>query len=76
MNSIKAQLQEKCNQYIAQKSALITRAMSDAKEAANNETKSTAGDKHETARAAMQFEQEKLSGQLIEIDRLHMIMQN
>jgi transcription elongation GreA/GreB family factor len=35
-----------------------------ATESANNETKSSAGDKHETARAMMQLEQEKLSYQL------------
>lgn len=75
MNSIKEQLFNKCNEYIAQKSELITKAMSDAKEAANNETKSTAGDKHETGRASMQLEQETLSGQLAEIDKLHEAMQ-
>lgn len=38
--------------------------MATATESANNETKSSAGDKHETARAMMQLEQEKLSYQL------------
>ncbi len=33
-------------------------------EGAKNDSKSTAGDKHETARAMMQIEQEKLSNQL------------
>lgn len=33
-------------------------------ESAANETKSTAGDKHDTSRSMMQLEQEKLSGQL------------
>lgn len=32
-----------------------------------NETKSSVGDKHETARARMQFEQEKLKYQLLEL---------
>lgn len=36
-------------------------------DAVNNETKSTAGDKHETGRAMMQLEQEKLSAQLNEL---------
>jgi len=39
-------------------------ALASVNEAANNETKSTAGDKHETAKAMMQLEQEKLSKQL------------
>ena len=34
---------------------------------ANNETKSSAGDKHETSRAMMQLEQEKLSKQIAEL---------
>lgn len=37
-------------------------------EAANNETKSSAGDKHETSRAMMQLEQEKLGKQLKELE--------
>lgn len=41
--------------------------MANATESANNETKSSAGDKHETARAMMQLEQEKLSHQLKEL---------
>lgn len=41
-------------------------AIDSARESANNEQKSTAGDKHDTARAMAQFEQEKLSKQLSE----------
>lgn len=41
--------------------------MIQATESANNETKSSAGDKHETARAMMQLEQEKLGHQLKEV---------
>jgi transcription elongation GreA/GreB family factor len=36
-------------------------------EAIQNETKSTAGDKHETSRAMMQLEREKLGNQLKEL---------
>ncbi len=39
-------------------------AIKSAQESANSEQKSTAGDKHDTARAMAQFEQEKLSKQL------------
>lgn len=41
-------------------------AIDSARESANSEQKSTAGDKHDTARAMAQFEQEKLSKQLSE----------
>lgn len=40
------------------------------KEALSSETKSSAGDKHETGRAMAQLEQEKLSKQLLETKRL------
>ncbi len=38
----------------------INRALRSAKDARNKETKSTAGDKHETGRAMMQIEEDKL----------------
>ena len=37
-------------------------------DAGNNETKSTAGDKHETGKAMMQLEQEKLGKQLVALE--------
>lgn len=43
-------------------------ALKEVTEAGNNETKSTAGDKHETGRAMMQLEQEKLGKQLQEAE--------
>ncbi|MDX2172498.1 MAG: 3-oxoacyl-ACP synthase [Bacteroidota bacterium] len=53
-----------CNVLLQQKIADLNAALNSVNEAANNETKSTAGDKHETAKAMMQLEQEKLSNQL------------
>ena len=41
-----------------------------AQEAANDDTKSTAGDKHETGRAMMHLEREKGEMQLIEAEKL------
>jgi hypothetical protein len=65
------QLKEKiyayCHQIIDKKIEDIRSAYENATESANNETKSTAGDKHETARAMMQLEQEKLGNQLKEL---------
>lgn len=48
----------------------LQREFDDLRESLLSETKSTAGDKHETGRAMAQLEQEKLSGQLIESRRL------
>lgn len=42
----------------------LQKAIKDSQNAANNETKSTAGDKHDTARSMMQIEVEKLSKQM------------
>ncbi len=53
-----------CKLLLQQKITDLNAALNSVNEAANNETKSTAGDKHETAKAMMQLEQEKLSKQL------------
>ena len=51
-------------QELSNKIELLQRAFNDLKSALTSESKSTAGDKHETGRAMAQLEQEKLSGQL------------
>lgn len=48
----------------------LNAALNDALDATANETKSTAGDKHETGRAMAQLEQEKLGSQLGEAHKL------
>lgn len=55
-----------CKSLIDTKIAELQLALNAATEAANNETKSSVGDKHETARAMMQLEQEKITKQLNE----------
>lgn len=44
----------------------LQQVLADLKESGANETKSTAGDKHETALAMLQLEQEKVRNQLAE----------
>lgn len=44
--------------------------MRNAQAAANDETKSSAGDKYETGRAMMHLEKEKLAGQLMEAGKM------
>lgn len=77
-----------CNVLLQQKITNLHTALNSVNEAAGNETKSTAGDKHETAKAMMQLEQEKLSNQLsilksqlnelqkIQVDTQHNIIGN
>lgn len=62
--SLKERLFLHCENLIAEKVQSLKIALSQITESANNETKSSAGDKHETARAMMQLEQEKLSRQI------------
>ena len=59
-----------CEVLVAKRVTDIQDAMAVSREAANNETKSSAGDKYETTRAMMHFELEKLSGQLSEAEKL------
>lgn len=49
---------------VKRKIQLLQQTLNDLKESASNETKSTAGDKHETALAMLQIEQENTSRQL------------
>ncbi|NJM26706.1 MAG: 3-oxoacyl-ACP synthase [Bacteroidia bacterium] len=61
---LKAALLALCGDKLREKEASILEAMRQAREALGSETKSTAGDKHETGRAMIQLEQEQLSQQL------------
>ena len=51
-------------QMVLDKIAMLQQSLLDLKESSSNETKSTAGDKHETALAMLQIDQEKTSLQL------------
>lgn len=64
---MKQKIYNHCLQILNTKIEALNSALASATESANNETKSSAGDKHETARAMMQLEQEKLSKQLTEL---------
>ncbi len=63
---LKFQLYTKCVEYVEQRLSHIQSAIDAATESGNDETKSSAGDKHETGRAMMQLEQEKNAKQLHE----------
>lgn len=51
-------------QLVNDKVSRLQRVLADLKESGSNETKSTAGDKHETALAMLQIEQANTRGQL------------
>ena len=67
---IKQQLHSKCFEIAQQRVMSLSTIIQEAQDAANNETKSSAGDKHETGRAMAQLEQEKNAVQLSEALKL------
>ena len=71
---IKHHLLAHCQQYVNQRLKTVTLAMNEVRQALGEETKSTAGDKHETGRAMMQLEQEKLSVQMAEVQQLQLVL--
>ncbi len=74
MNNIKAQLHEYCTRYIDERILHAQQAIRSAQESANDDTKSSAGDKYETGRAMMQQEIEKHTVQLAEAQRLKQVL--
>ena len=64
INNLKTKLHEFAYQLLTDKINENKEAITVLKESVGNETKSSAGDKHETARAMMHLEQEKVMKQL------------
>ena len=63
-HSFKAKVHKFCAAEVKWRIESITKQLEEARASGNNETKSSAGDKHETGRAMAQLEQESLSKQL------------
>lgn len=66
LSSIKIALHQRCLELAEERIASLQHILKEAQQAANNETKSSAGDKHETGRSMAQLETEKLTAQLSE----------
>ncbi|MGW9684488.1 3-oxoacyl-ACP synthase [Flagellimonas sp. 2504JD1-5] len=75
MDNIKEQLLNFCWESIEEKAARLKKRSTELQESLGSETKSSAGDKHETGRAMVQLEQEKLGNQLMELDKTKAILQ-
>ena len=73
MQIIKQQLFEACQNYVRVKEKTVKEIISSNQNALQSETKSSAGDKHETGRAMLQLEMEKAGQQLAVIDQMKMI---
>lgn len=70
MTALKQQLYSQCLAYVQQRVSDYQEAILGAQNAANEETKSSAGDKYETGRAMAQLEIEKNTAQLAEAKKL------
>lgn len=66
----KIEVHNACGEIVRNKKAEIQEELNALREASNNETKSTAGDKHETGKVMVQLAQENLGKQLLEVEKL------
>ena len=65
--TLKETLLSKCHEFIDERHQRIQRTIDEIKVSLQSETKSSAGDKHETGRAMLQLEREKAGQQLKKI---------
>ena len=72
---IKEVLYNTCQTFLDSRLEVIQHAILDIQNALQSETKSSAGDKHETGRAMLQLEREKAGQQLSEIQKLQETLQ-
>ena len=63
-----------CDIYVQERIDRAQSAIAEAQKAANNESKSSAGDKYETGRAMMHLEKEKHASQLSEAVKLKQVL--
>ncbi|MGX1927949.1 3-oxoacyl-ACP synthase [Flagellimonas sp. 2504JD4-2] len=75
MVNIKQQLLNFCWDSLDEKTSRLKKRSAELQESLGSETKSSAGDKHETGRAMVQLEQEKLGKQLLELDKTRALLQ-
>lgn len=71
---IKAHLLEQCKLALEKRYQAVNKILADIKVSLESETKSSAGDKHETGRAMLQLEREKAGNQLAAINREKQIL--
>lgn len=72
--NIKTQLLQLCTTSLNTRLQSVLAVIEDIKQSLQSETKSSAGDKHETGRAMLQLEREKAGHQLAEIEKTKQIL--
>ncbi len=68
--SIKEKLYQECVLYVEKREQTIKEIINSNQKALLSETKSSAGDKHETGRAMLQLEMEKASQQIVVVQQM------
>ncbi|MCB4798230.1 GreA/GreB family elongation factor [Neotamlana laminarinivorans] len=71
---IKAKLLQLCKASLEIRLQSVLAVINDLKQSLQSETKSSAGDKHETGRAMLQLEREKAGHQLAEIEKTKQVL--
>lgn len=74
MNNLKQELFIQCQAFVDSRLKAIQKTIGEIQESLTSETKSSAGDKHETGRAMLQLEREKAGHQLSEIEKLNQLL--
>jgi len=73
-DTLKNEAYNYCGQFVAERLGRIQRQIKELETALTSETKSSAGDKHETGRAMIQLEREKLGQQLSELEKTQQLL--
>ena len=73
--TLKQKIYDHCLQVISRKINALQEVLAGLKESGANETKSTAGDKHETALAMLQIEQANVREQLKEVQQQKAVLE-
>jgi len=74
MDKVKKQLFNVCESYVKERASTVEETITSNQQALASETKSSAGDKHETGRAMLQLEMEKASQQLAAINQMKTVL--
>lgn len=69
MMTVKEELYKQCKMFLDARLETVLSRIANIQESLQSETKSSAGDKHETGRAMLQLEREKAGNQLVEIQK-------
>jgi transcription elongation GreA/GreB family factor len=67
--TLKEELYIYCAQFLEERFSAVVNRIEGIQESLQSETKSSAGDKHETGRAMLQLEREKAGNQLLDINK-------